>query len=249
MWIPAAIQSSKAKRNLLRNPELWPNFDFYFAKDWQAMEILTSLHAAGADLRHLGEFAIWTFHHLGNVEAKGKLARGRVVKRRLRKAIAGHESAIEVCSLYSILPRGTVQLHVTSEAFEELAGLHRHLAAREQEILFRAESGPAFKARRLGSNWNRAYIFLLKAYISRLTGWNDKQILSAITHFVSAAHNALGRNVPSDLRALLRKALRAFEQDPQNGTLIGLFSKLVANPARLYRLFPPVSSSMPQEAA
>ena len=71
MWISAAIESSKAKRRLLRNPQLWLKFDSYFAKDWQAMEILRSLHAAGADLKLLGEFAIWTFHPRGEVLASG----------------------------------------------------------------------------------------------------------------------------------------------------------------------------------
>jgi hypothetical protein len=249
MWISAAIETSKAKRRLLRDPQLWLNFDSYFAKDWQAMEIIKSLHAAGADLRLLGEFAIWTFHPLANDEARGKLTRGRVMKRGLRKAIAGHESAIEACSLYSTLPGSTPELRAAGEAFRNLLELNTRLAAQQRDILVRAQSGGAFKARRLGSNWKRLYIFSLKAYILRLMGWNDKQILGAITHLVSAAHKALGMRVPSDLRVLLRKALRAFEQDPQNRTVIALISELVANPHRLYQLFPPVSCSTPQAAA
>ena len=249
MWISAAIESSKAKRRLLRNLELWLKFDSYFAKDWQAMEILRSLHAADADLRLLGEFAIWTFHPLANDEAKGKLARGRVMKRGLEKAIAGHESAIEACGLYTTLPGGTSELRSTSGAFGEIADLHGRLAAREREILVRAKSGSAFNARRLGTNWNRQYIFTLNTYIIRLTGWNDRQTLTAITHLVSAAHEALGVRVPSTLRALLRKALRAFERDPQNRTIVALISERVANPPRLYQLFPPVSASVPPAAA
>lgn len=249
MWIPAAIESSKAKRRLLRNPDLWLKFDSYFRKDWQAMEILRNLHAADADLRLLGEFAIWTFHPLANEEARRKLARGRVMKRALKKAITGHDSAIEACGLYTTLPVDAPELRVVSEAFGELAEQHKRLVAREREILVRAESGSAFKARRLGTNWKRQYIFLLKAYISRLTGWNDKQILGAITHLVFAAHKALGMTVPSDLRVLLRKALRAFEEDAQNTTAIALIGALVKNPPRLYRLFPPVPTSVPQAAA
>lgn len=248
MWIAAAIESSRAKRRLLRNPQLWLNFDYYFAKDWQAMEILRSLHAAGADLKLLGEFAIWTFHPLANDEARGKLARGRAMKRGLKKAIAGYESAIEACSLYSTLPGSSPGLRAAGEAFRNLVELNTRLAAQQRDILVRAQSGGAFKARRLGSSWKRAYIFSLKAYILRVTGWNDKRILGAITHLVSAAHEALGVRVPSDLRVLLRKALRAFEQDPQNRTMIALIGERIANPPQLYRLFPPIQSSTPQAA-
>src|SRR5216683_6062319 len=227
MWILKAIESSKAKRLLLQNPELWLRMDSYFAEKWQGMEILRSLHAADADLRLLGEFAIWTFHPLANDEARGKLARGRVMKRGLKKAIAGHESVIEAYSLYSNPPGHAPDLRGVSGAFGEMAELERRLAARQREMLVRAESGGAFKARRLGTNWKRQYIFSLKVYISRLTGWNNKQILGAITHLVSAAHVAVGRRVPSDLRTLLRKSLRAFEQDAQNRTIIVLIRELV----------------------
>ncbi len=249
MWIPAAIESSKKKRSLLRDPDLRLKFDSYFRKDWQAKEIRQHLEVAGADLPLLDEFAIWTFHDLANDEARGKLTRGKEFKRGMRKAIAGLQSAIEALSLYTKIPDDAPAARVVSEAFEELAEQHRRLATRDRELLQRAESGIAFNVRRLGANWNRQYIFGLKAYIFNLTGWNDRQILSAITHLVSAAHKALDMRVPSDLRVLLRKALWAFEKDPQNKTAISLFSALVANPRQLYRLFPPVSASTPQAAA
>lgn len=108
MWISAAIESSRAKRLLLRNPQLWLNFDSYFAKDWQAMQILRSLHAAGADLKLLGEFAIWTFHPLANDEAKGKLARGRVMKRGLKKAIAATRARLRLAA-FTVLCLGAVR--------------------------------------------------------------------------------------------------------------------------------------------
>ncbi len=249
MWERAAIESSKAKRRLLQDPELWPRFDSYFAKDRQAQEILGRLQAAGADLRLLGEFGIWTFHPLASDEAKGKLARGKVVKRGLKKAIAAHESIIEAYSLYSNPPRYSPKLRGVSAAFKEMAELEKRTAARQREMLVRAESSGAFKVRRLGTNWKRQYIFLLQAYISRLPGWIDGQILSAITYFVAAAHEALGERVPHDLRTLLRKSLQGFERDPQNRTAIALLDRLVANPRELYRLFPPVRTSVPPQAA
>jgi len=109
--------------------------------------------------------------------------------------------------------------------------------------LDRAENTAIFDSRRLGSNWNCQYLLLLKYYFSAKTGWNETEIMSAISHLVGAAHDGLRRRCPENLRVLVQKAIRHFEQNPDNATVIFLVKSVVLNPQQLYQKFPRVRIS------
>ena len=67
--------------------------------------------------------------------------------------------------------------------------------------------------------------------------------MGAVSHLVSAAHDALRLGRPANLRVLLQKALRHFEDNSDNATLILLVKSVVSDPPQLYQMFPGVRIS------
>ena len=118
--------------------------------------------------------------------------------------------------------------------------MNRYLARETQLILERAASSTVYTTKRLGVTWNIAYLYLSKAYIHSFTGGSDRKVLSAITHLITAAKRSVGNRVPRNLRSLLGKAIRKFENDPKNATIIGRVQRAVADPNVLKKIFPPL---------
>jgi len=243
----ALVANSKAKVQILGNVAVWEGFDAYFEKDWQAKEMRRKLVYADVTLRFVGEWAIFSFHELGKQEATSKRERGEEFKRAQRQLIESCNRTVRAHSLYASLPTTAPGEASVSQAFSRLVEQGVLQADMAGQFLKRADNGVTFNSKRLGTNWNCGYLALLKHYISVKTSWNGAEVMGAITHLVTAAHKALGQQPPENLRVLLQKALRHFEENPDNATINNLVKNAVSNPQQLYRMFPRICIS-PQSA-
>jgi hypothetical protein len=248
MLTPAQETNSKARVQILSNATVWKRLVSYFENDWQRKDILRKLVCADVDLQLVGEWAMWSFHELARDEAKWKRERGDEFKLAQRIFIESCNRAASAYSMYASLPNFAHGIASVNEAFGGLVEQNVTQAKKGRQLLDRTEDTAIFDSRRLGSSWNCLYLVLLKYYISAKTGWNGTEIMSAVSHLIGSAHEALRRTSPKDLRVLLQKAIRHFEQNPGNATIIFLAKNLVLNPRQLYQEFPRVRISTPSAA-
>jgi len=243
MSTKSAREKSIEKIKLLRDPVVSAAFGHYFHRNWQAQRILDELRSAGADIERLREWALYAFHPLGTDEAEEKRKRGLMMQAQLKKALVGYENAIAFYSMYASAPHfDWPEAVAISNKAKDLVELNRHLEREARTILERATASGVYTTKRLGVNWQGAYLYLTKSYISRFTNWGERKILGAITHLTAAAHKSVRIGVPQDLRSLIRKRLRGFESDPRNTLIIGRVRKAAADPKVLSEMFPPLVS-------
>ncbi len=234
-------EKSLRKIELLRDPVVRAAFAHYFEKNWQAKRTLDELKAVGADIEHLREWALWSFHALGSDEAEEKRKRGLLVKTQLKRALIGYESAIACFSQYASTPDfGWSDSKDVSNRFRSLVFMNQYLAQEVTRMLGIIAATGIYKPKRLGVSWNAAYLYVPKTYIAALTGWNERQTIGALTHLVAATKKSVRDRIPRDLHSLLRKAIRKFETDPENATIVGRLKRSVADPRVLPELFPPL---------
>ncbi len=240
MGAKSAREKSIKKIELLRNPLVSTAFYHYFERNWEAKRILDELLSAGAEIERLREWALYSFDSLGKDEPEEKRKRGLMMRTQLRKALVGYENAIAFYSVYAAAPHFNwpEYMHISNK-FKDLVELNQYLAREARSILDKAATTGVYTTKRLGVNWQCPYLYLSKAYIRRLTKWDESKVLGVLTHLIKA-HKSVRRNVPDDLRSLLRKALRAFEKDPRNITVIGRLRKAASDPAVLSKMFPPL---------
>jgi hypothetical protein len=244
MRTKSAREKSIEKIKLLRDPLVSASFSHYFERNWQARRILDELRSAGADIERLREWALYSFHSLRTDEAEEKRKRGVMMQTALKKALVGYERAISFYSLYASSPHFDWPEAISvSNRFKQLVELNQYLAFEAKAFLETAAAKGSYKTKRLGVNWQGAYLHLFKSYIGRFTSWNERKILGAMTHLIAAAHKSVRHRVSPDLRSLLRKALREFESDPRNTTIIGRLSRVAADPSALSEMFPPLIPS------
>jgi hypothetical protein len=237
-------KKSIEKTELLRDPLVLAAFRHYFQRNWQAKRMLDELRSAGADIELLREWALYSFHSLGTDEPEEKRKRGLLMQARLKKALVGYENAIAFYSVYASAPHFSWPESMSmSNRFRHLVELNQDLACEARSILDRAASRSVYTTKRLGVNWQCAYLYLSKSYMSRFTNWDERKILGSLTHLIAAAHKSVRRRVPDDLRSLLRKTLQVFESDPRNATILGRLRKAAANPAVLSKMFQPLVPS------
>jgi hypothetical protein len=237
----SAKEKSLEKTKLLQDPVISAAFTHYFNRNWQAQQILNELQASGASVDYLREWALLSFHPLGADEAEEKHKRGLLVKSQLRKALIGYESAIACFSQYASAPNfDWPESKNMSKWFQDLVDMNKYLARETSHILEVAIASPVYTTKRLGVNWNIPYLYLSKIYIAKFTGWNDRRVLGAMTHLITAARKSVRNRVPSDLRSLVRKAIRTFESDPKNATIVGRLQRAVTDPNVLTKMFPPL---------
>jgi len=236
MLTPAQKANNKARVQILRDIAFWYRFDEYFERDWQRKEIRERLEDADVSLRLAGECAMCSFHELAKDEAKWTRERGKEFMQVQRMRIEVCNRAGSAYSSYSHSPN-------FASGMADLVDENEIQAQMARQLLERAEKSAIFDTRRLGSNWNCLYLVLLKYYISHKTGSNETEIMRAIAHLVGAAHYALQRRPPENLRVLLQKAIGHFEQNSNNATLIDLVKKAVLNPQQLQQMFPPIRIS------
>jgi len=232
-------EKSRKKTQLIRDSVVSAAFFHYFEKNWEAKKILNELRSAGAQVEHLREWALYSTHGLGGDEAEEKQKRSRMLKVALRKAIVGYRGAREVYSIYALMPHDkSPEMMAVSAEFKRLVEMNEYLCGKAELFLKRAESGAVYRTKRLGVTWNCAYLYFLKAYMARLTDWTDRQILEAITHLIAAAHLSMRWRIPENLRVLLGKAMRRFENDPRNTTIVERLKKAASDSRTPYQLFP-----------
>jgi|HubBroStandDraft_5_1064220.scaffolds.fasta_scaffold287620_1 hypothetical protein len=239
----AAREKSRRKRQLLRDPVVSTAFHHYFRQrqNWQAREVLDKLQSLGADVELLRECALYSFHPLGQDEAEEKRKRGERRRSCLKKAIAGYKSAMEVYSWHMSAPHhDDPDLRAVGQRSKELYKANEYLAKEASAWLERTAKNRRYTTKRLGVNWQSSYLFLMKSYIERLGGWEEARILEAMTHLIAAAHKSLNFRVPHDLRALLRKAIRGFENDSRNADIIMLLRHSAGDSKTLYEMFQPL---------
>jgi hypothetical protein len=155
-------------------------------------------------------------------------------------AVAAYETNIECFTLYAGFTNFSPGLDRVNQEFGRFIEDYAIQRQRAEQLLRKAENSAVFNGRRLGTNWNCLYLELLKAYISFKTGWNETTVFTSITRLVQAAHYVLGRYCSANVRNLLQKALRHFEENTDNTTIIMLARALVRNHEELYKQFPPV---------
>jgi hypothetical protein len=235
--------NSKARVEILSDRKTWIIFDAYFNSDWLAKQQREKLALAGVYLPLVGEWAILSFHELGKEEAKWKRERGEAFKWAQRLQIEACNQSISVYGPYASVTAIALEMSSVKAAFRGFVDENVVIAERARQLLDRAENSKIFDGRRLGANWNCLYLKLLKEYIVLMAGWNETEVMTAITHLVSAAHKVFNRPVPADARVLLQKALRHFEKNPHNRTINYLATALVSNPEELCRNFPRVPLS------
>jgi hypothetical protein len=236
-----AKEKSAEKIKLLRNPVVSAAFAHYFRANWQAQKMLNELQVAGANVQHLREWALWSFHPLGADEAEEKQKRGRLTKTRLKKALIGYKSAIACFSAYASAPHfGWSDSRSTSDRFQRLVRMNQYLARETSAVLERIGTSGVYKTKRLGVKWNIHYLYLSKVYIAAVAHWDERSVLDALTHLITAGKKSVRNKVPRDLRSLLRKTLRTFENDSENATIVGRLQRAVANPDVLTEFFPPL---------
>jgi hypothetical protein len=235
-----AKEKSAEKIKLLRNPVVSAAFAHYFSGNWQAEKVLNELQAAGADVQLLREWALWSFHPLGADEAEEKQKRGRFTKTQLKKALIGYKSAIACFSAYASAPHfGWSDSRSAADRFQQLVGMNQFLAQETSAMLERIGSG-VYKTKRLGVKWNIHYLYLSKVYIATVAHWDERRVLDALTHLITASKKSVRNRVPRDLRSLLRKTLRTFENDSENATIVRRLQRAVADPDVLTKFFLPL---------
>jgi hypothetical protein len=232
--------NSQARVRILSDKMTWVSFEHCFQSSWQTKELRNQLALANVYVPLVGEWAMWSFHELGREEAKWKRKRGEALRRALRMAIAADKAEIECCSLYTGFAHFSVGLDRVNQEFGKLIEENRIQMQRAEQLLEKAENGAIFDGRRIGTNWNCLYLELLQAYISFKTGWNQAKVITSIACLVQAAHYALRRRCPVNIRSLLQKTLRHFENNPNNTTIVMLARALVRDQEELYRQFPRV---------
>jgi hypothetical protein len=238
----AAREKSRQKAELLRDPLFSADFYEYFRRNWQAQEVLDKLQSSGAEVELLLEWALYSFHSLGRDEAEEKRKRGVKMRLHLKRAIDGYKSAMEVYSWYMSAPHNDIPgRRMGSQDARELYEANEHLTKKASEWLERTARNRRYTTKRLGVNWQAPYLFLMKSYIEQRSGWEDPQILEAITHLVTGAHKSVNCPVQNDLRTLLRKAVRGFERDPLNADMILLLRRAAGDPRVLHESFPPLT--------
>lgn len=240
MLTAAQQANSKARVEILSDVRTWKHFDDHFERNWQAKNLRVQLVYADVHLPLVGEWAIWSFHELAKEEAEWKHARGEQLKAAQRTTIETCSQNIGICNFYSDLSNYAPGLDLVSDSFGHDAEDNMIRLQRAERLLERAENTAIFDARRLGANWNCLYLELLREYISFKTSWSQTPVMTAIAHLVSAAREALKRPHAPTLRTLLQKAIRHFEKNAANTTLITLVRALVRNPSELFEMFPPV---------
>jgi hypothetical protein len=229
------------KTKLLRDPLVSAAFGHYFQRDWPAQQILDGLRSTGADIERLREWALYSFHPLGKDEAEEKRQRGLMMRTQLKKALVGYENAIAFYWIYASAPDFNWPESIAmSKRFKHLLELNRHLEREARSILERAATNDLYKTKRLGVFWQSAYLFLSRSYIGRLTNWNERKILGAMTHLIAASHKSVRNRVPKNLRTLIRKALREFEGNPRNARIIERLRKADADAKVVSEMFPPL---------
>jgi len=232
-------EKSRKKTELIRDPVISAAFFHVLEKKPQAKKILDELRSASAEIEHLREWALYSFHSLGADEAEEKEKRSRMIVGALKKAIVGYRSAKECYAIYAEEPHYNWPEAITaSEQFKQLVEMNEHLSRQAESFLKRAENTAAYNTKRLGVAWNCAYLYLLKLYIAKLTCWDDPHILEAITYLITAAHESVRQRVPANVRVLLRKAIRKFENDPRNATILERLRKVASDSRILYKMFP-----------
>lgn len=243
----AAREKSREKAELLRDPVFSAAFYHYFRQNWQAQEVLAKLQSLGAKVELLREWALYSFHSLGQDEVEEKRKRGVRMRSHLKRAIDGYKSAMEVYSWHMIAPHHDIPvLRMVSQRSKELYQVNAYLAKEASEWLERTARNRRYTTKRLGVNWQASHLFLMKSYIAKRSSWEDPQILEAITHLVTAAHKSVNRRIPNDLRALVRKSIRGFEHDPLNADIIALLRHAAGDLRVLHELFPPLTSKSGQ---
>jgi hypothetical protein len=248
MLTAAQQGNSKARVEILSDVTTWIGFDAYFNRSWQTKQLREQLACADVYLLLVGEWAILSFHELAKEEGQWKRERGEAAKLAQLMSIEACGRNISVYNNYSTLPEFAPGLGSVNGAFGQLIEENLTMLRLAEQFLERIETSEIFCPRRLGSAWNCLYLKLLKEYVARTTHWNEAKVLTAITDLVSAAHSVTKRPVPNDLRVLLKKALRHFEENPQNQTLNYLIQMLVDNPSELFRMFPRVPLSRQSRA-
>jgi hypothetical protein len=232
--------NSQARVKILSDETTWIAFDHHFQSCWQTKELRQKLALADVHLPLVGEWAMWSFHELAREEATWKRQRGKSFKRAQRRTIEACEENFACYGSYTGLSPFDPRLNQVNEVFGSYIEADGILLRRAQRLLEKAENSAIFNGRRLGANWNCLYLELLKAYISLKTGWNETTTMTSIFRLVLMAHRVLGRKCSGQLRPLLQKALRHFEENPDNATLITLARGLVRDHEELYKQFPRV---------
>jgi hypothetical protein len=241
MSTKSAREKSIEKIKLLRDPVVSAAFCYYFRRSWQAQRILDELRSAGADVERLREWALYPFHPLGTDEAEEKRKRGLMMQTQLKKALVGYENAIAFYSIYASAPHFNWPESIAmSNRCKHLVELNQYLDREARSILERAAANDVYKTKRLGVSWQSAYLFVTRSYISKLTNWNERKILGAMTHLIAASHKSVRNRVPKNLRSLIRKALREFEGNPRNARIIERLRKADADANVLSEMFPPL---------
>jgi len=67
--------------------------------------------------------------------------------------------------------------------------------------------------------------------------------MGAVSHLVSAAHDAFETGTPGEPSSSPAKSIRHFEQNSDNATTVFLVKSVVLNPQQLYQMFPRVRIS------
>jgi hypothetical protein len=239
--------NSQARVRILSDINTWTGFNTYFTQDWQRQEMRLRLVRADVDLWFVGEWAIWSFHELAKEEGTWKRERGEEFKRAQRTIIDSCEQAARNYRTYSGLLEDAPEITRVNAEFAELLKKSETLAERARTLLEIAENSAIFESKRLGANWNGLYLALLKYYISTKTGWDETEVMSAITHLVAAALENFRRpQVATPLRRLLQKAIRHFEGNPKNSSILMRVKDVVTNPESLLANFPRVRLRAPR---
>jgi hypothetical protein len=245
MLTAAEQANNRARLQILSDKETRIGFDAYFHFDWQAKEIMKGLADSSVHLPLVGEWAILSFHELAKEEGMWKRKRGEDFKRAQRTTIDAANLRMSTDNMYARQSNYAPGLEEVNRAFMLVTEQNVIQLQRAQNLLAIAEKTAVFDPRRLGTNWNCVYLQLLKEHISVATGWDNSSVMNAISHLVKAAHQALGRTCSRNVRMLLQKAIRHFEQNPDNATLIRHIKALVLNRDELAKMFPRVALRSP----
>jgi hypothetical protein len=216
--------------NLDKNSPTWPRFDEYFESEWQRKGIRMELAEAGFDLPKLGRWAVLAVDPKIKETVQTKGPRGRQFTRLLERAIKGYGCAIEAYKMYSNMPDTTPDLLRSKKTYLELIEQNKRLNEVAQGFLERALASRTFTSDRLGKSWNVLHLVKMHHELRTLSAWNETKIMGAITAIVEAAHFALKKPIPPDLRRLLQKAIAAAEANPANRTIFELARSGVGEP-------------------
>jgi hypothetical protein len=187
--------------------------------DPDAREIRERLQLLGLNLDTALKFALLSCSPEGKLT--NKKARGKIVLDVLKKMIVGYEFRC-----YPADHPDFLRLQAANEQLLEFAKAALKRATKPDPDL---ELPRPFDTQRFGTIWNSNYLFHLRGYIARISGWSPEQVLTATTRLVSAARAAIGEPqcYESPLRDLIREALHNFEANPENKRTVAAQSKLL----------------------